>query len=246
MSVIDTKIERSNKKIDTLKKKLERVNIALNGGKNPYYYEERDLRIVTKELLEEQTKLDSYIAKKAEDERMSNIEAIETFLEQWKQKVIEAYKTEYRNLIIYEEDRIEKRKVFKDWVYQQYMNSNITREDIKNKEQEWDSLVEEDKKVMRTYSQLTIKLLGYGLDWKNKLEEWIEQDKVSKRRLLIARVYEVAGEILDAKGLHIGANGEINGFVVGTKGKASVETISAGGYNIQCYHYRVLVKELLK
>ena len=39
-------------------------------------------------------------------------------------------------------------------------------------------------------------------------------------------------------------NGEINGIAEGEKGRAKVETIGAGGYNIQCYHFRVLVNKI--
>jgi len=43
--------------------------------------------------------------------------------------------------------------------------------------------------------------------------------------------------------LRIGMNGEINGIVRGEKGAVTVETIGVGGWNIQKFHFRVLVKE---
>lgn len=77
------------------------------------------------------------------------------------------------------------------------------------------------------------------------LKKEIEREKVRKYKDLVARISNCVGEIKDVKNLSIGdQNGEINGFVIGSKGKAEVETISAGGYNIQCFHYRVLVKKI--
>ena len=49
------------------------------------------------------------------------------------------------------------------------------------------------------------------------------------------------GEITAISGLSIGRNGDLNGFVVGTKGKAEVNTIAAEG-PIQRFHYRTLFK----
>ena len=64
---------------------------------------------------------------------------------------------------------------------------------------------------------------------------------------LINRTIEITGKITDAKYLRIDSDNNgysiINGTVVGEKGKASVTSIGAGGYNIQRYHIRVLVKE---
>ena len=77
------------------------------------------------------------------------------------------------------------------------------------------------------------------------LNKYLKEEKTRKYQDLVTRVTEKVGDILDASGLRIGRqNGEINGIVTGSKGQAKVETISAGGYNIQCFHYRVLVHKL--
>ena len=60
---------------------------------------------------------------------------------------------------------------------------------------------------------------------------------------LIAQIEHITGEITDAADLDIGEKGELNGYVIGKKGKASVKTIGAGGYNIQRFHFRTLVHE---
>ena len=65
---------------------------------------------------------------------------------------------------------------------------------------------------------------------------------------LLNRTVEIAGKITDCQGLRIDQDNAgysiINGLVIGEKGKARVESIGAGGYNIQRYHIRVLVKEV--
>lgn len=60
---------------------------------------------------------------------------------------------------------------------------------------------------------------------------------------LYNRVYNITGPIVDCSDIHWGGKA-LNGIVVGENGSAEVETIDAGGYNIQRYHLRVLVKPL--
>jgi len=65
---------------------------------------------------------------------------------------------------------------------------------------------------------------------------------------LINRTIEITGQITDCSYLYLDQDNSgytiINGLVIGKNGKARVESIGAGGYNIQRYHIRVLVKEV--
>ena len=76
------------------------------------------------------------------------------------------------------------------------------------------------------------------------LEKEMEAEKKAKMLDLVSRIQKVVGTITDAAHLCIGDNGEINGYIEGTEGRATVTTIGAGGYNIQRFHFRTLVHEL--
>lgn len=57
---------------------------------------------------------------------------------------------------------------------------------------------------------------------------------------LIARVTKKIGTITDYSDVRIDGP-SINGRIIGERGSTYVETILAGGYNIQCLHYRVIL-----
>ncbi|HCM90611.1 MULTISPECIES: hypothetical protein [Vagococcus] len=69
-------------------------------------------------------------------------------------------------------------------------------------------------------------------------ETVVRNQKIS----IVVKSYERVGEIKDIKFGRLGSDGTFNGTVIGEKGTANIETILAGGYNIQRLHYRVLVK----
>jgi len=80
---------------------------------------------------------------------------------------------------------------------------------------------------------------------KNKevvLDKFLTKQVDIKRKQFVSKVKNIVGEITDASGLRIGVDGNINGNVIGTDNTCSVQSIYAGGYNIQCLHYRVLVR----
>ena len=85
---------------------------------------------------------------------------------------------------------------------------------------------------------------SYEIDEK-KLSKALAQEKQAKYEDLCNRISSVVGEIIDCSNLSIGnQHGELNGIVKGTKGSAKVDTIGAGGYSIQVFHYRVLVHKI--
>lgn len=88
-------------------------------------------------------------------------------------------------------------------------------------------------------------LFAFKYRWDVKaLNELLDKELIAKRDNLIARTEAKIGKILDASNLEIGYTGELEGIIVGENGKARIETIGAGGYNIQCYHYRMLIHVL--
>lgn len=61
---------------------------------------------------------------------------------------------------------------------------------------------------------------------------------------IIDRCNDKAGGIHEVEWTYIGPDGRINGIISGPKGRFSIKSIFAGGYNIQCLHARALVHKL--
>lgn len=108
----------------------------------------------------------------------------------------------------------------------------------------------DDKSVKRRLApranQYTADLVRLSSDEarKNWLEPHLEKERVAKLEDLFFRIYGVTGSIVDGSHLDISAKGNLDGVIVGEKATVKVDTISAGGYNIQCFHYRTLVKPM--
>ena len=84
-----------------------------------------------------------------------------------------------------------------------------------------------------------------------KTDEQIHNSNVQDAKILIIdlyyRVKDITGEVTDWRGIkmEVGTQGfpVLNGFVIGKEGRAYVDSILAGGWNIQRLHVRVLVHE---
>lgn len=73
---------------------------------------------------------------------------------------------------------------------------------------------------------------------KSDVERW----KLAESSLMVERLKTEFGKIISTN-LYLGADGNVNGIIQGSKRTARIETIFAGGYNIQCLHTRLLVRE---
>lgn len=84
---------------------------------------------------------------------------------------------------------------------------------------------------------------GRTTGFEDMIRHLVKQESERKKKNLLIQIQKRIGDIVHAS-LRIGGNNELNGIIEGKEGKVSVETISAGGYNIQCMHFRVLIKDL--
>ena len=173
------------------------------------------------------------------------IPVIEKFLDDWVNKA-RIYYNENRNSYV---DFINRTK---DAIAKLYKDNNIEIHKIirsREEERKIETILKEAELDYKTinlhvsmlFSKFVVANSGKS-DWEDILEKELMNERKYKRDMFYARVMDLAGNIIDASDLRIGKNGEINGIVIGDKNKVKVETISAGGYNIQCYHFRVLVK----
>lgn len=89
-------------------------------------------------------------------------------------------------------------------------------------------------------------------EYRNMTDEKIHETNMNDAKLYVIQLYyrikDVTGEVTNWEGITmtVGAWGcpTLNGYVEGKEGRALVESIGAGGYNIQRFHIRTLVKEI--
>jgi ferritin-like protein len=167
---------------------------------------------------------------------------IDTFLENWKQSAKQHYVAtvnQYKELTKSRRDLMEKYGLYTTRPNQELPQDYV---DAKNSVKAFFDI--------RSKSEVAIiEKCIYADNEGNKtetldsfLEKLLDKEVQNKKAVLIQKIKAKAGEIIDADKLYIGADGSINGYVLGEIKEVQVETIYAGGYNVQCLHYRVLVK----
>lgn len=244
IETLEKRIAGKQKAIDQLNKKIARIEAAKasNWEKNPYYYNEHDLRIAQKELTSAQQSLSQYEDQLNEAFAKANsrdIKAINSFLDSWESSYVEWMK----------EQKIAYDEALKDYHVQNKeltdrINNRIalklSLEEISKLRASVRSLRETFK---RDWSHVT-QFSRYGIDWHESMKKAIHEERLRKYDDLVDRVVKITGEITDAEGLYIDQKLNLNGIIIGKNGKAEVHTIGAGGYNIMRFHYRTLIHEL--
>lgn len=210
------------------------------GYESDYYNAKTDLR-------DAQRTYSNYLTKIKEIKQFESEEKIEViwnFLTEWETKAYEWY-IQNANLYIelhdkYDEAWEESKEEYKYVAtYKSWEGNVITRikyNEIRFKENYYFNIQSLTRQITNVYCK-TIDT--------EKLAKTIKDEKERKYKDLVNRVAEVVGSIQDASNLSIGnQSGELNGIIKGSNGTCKIETISAGGYNIQCFHYKVLVNKL--
>ena len=117
----------------------------------------------------------------------------------------------------------------------------------------WDKHdVEWQEHLRKCYKEMTTREFfdafhrsGYEFMYKTPVQIHSDnvQDAENAILNLLYRVRNIVGEVTNWGRLEL-SGGVLNGYVEGKEGRCVVETIGAGGYNIQRYHLRVLVKPI--
>ena len=241
IEALEKRIEGKNRAIDKLTKKMERILKAKESDykeNNPYYYDESDFRRTERELKIERTALADYkdqLAKEIEKAGSRNVKVLVDFLENWKTRTIAWFLEEREKFETAFKEYGKKEQEYYDRIYQLKYNSEERKTLSKERKEHSD-------KFWSSWSHVT-QFDHSTLSWAENMRKQIEIEKNRKYDDIIERTNKFTGKITDASNLKIDAKQNINGYIIGERGKAKVETIGAGGYNIQCYHFRTLIHE---
>lgn len=269
IAFIQKRIAGKEKELDKLTKKLERIRKAEAGNweeNNPYGYYEYDLKRTLRDIEKAQKDLDGYKAQLAAEEEKAqsrNVPAILEFLENWKQRVHDFYDpglkaaTEERKAVNELGQKLQGlRYGTPEYKAAHDAYENAHKAYYAKLHGYYRDLTPEEKKLPKYRYKYQIKIKDGEWEYLTtyleatyeesiaKLQQDLDKEANRKYDFIIERTTAITGKITDASCLQIGAKHDLNGYIVGEKGTAKVQTIGAGGYNIQCYHFRTLINEL--
>ena len=233
MTVKELQERINNKKVDIEKriKITEKLNNKLANLTNKIDIEicKRDIKDSLRKLetLKEQlVKLEQSFekAKAIEESKPNRIQVIVDFLNQWKEKAMKFYLEEYKN----------------------YMADIHTLGNMPRRtKEEYEEYRRFNSEIYDRYSNLVMDLYGRGDKGREEyLNKVLDREVENKYNSFIRRINKIDSNVVNVDNLYIGKNGELNGYITCKTCNIKVQTIYAGGYHIQCLHYRVLVNKV--
>ena len=265
---IQKRLNSKKVELEKLEKRLSRILKAEESNyekNNPYYYSDYDKKLCLKDIKNCKNSIVEYekdLQVEIEKSNSRDVKIIIDFLNNWKDSIYNYYKKDLESYYLekqamlnafqeydknrYSENREESRHYYEEMRESLYCKLNGYKErkpftniwgkkdykDVKIRGGEWEYLKPYIERSNSLDEALTL------------LNKELEQEKNRKYDFIIERVNKIVGQITDAQGLRISGDGELNGIIVGTRGKASVETIGCAGYNIQIYHFRCYIREV--
>lgn len=227
---------------------------------------EDDINRGKKEIAAKEISLEKYQAELQniiEKENSRNVTVILDFLDKWKVdckgfylKAIEPYYLEKEKVRDLSKRASESwQKPNHDVIEKEYQEAMLS---LRNKIRGYFRPITEEEKKSGQYrwqSEIKIKegeweYAKMYLSHKNKeealaaLQKDLNHEANRKYDDIIERTNSIVGEITDCSQLRINAKGNLDGIIIGTRGQACVQTVGAGGYNIQCFHFRTLITEM--
>ena len=267
---LENRLNGQKNQLTKLKGKLTRIQKAQATGwtVNPYYYSERDLVSTLRDIDSTKANIASYESKLAEAKEKSasrNVEVILNFLNDWKTRVYNYYKDGldryFADLVNYRNNIEKLNEIPINSSYQEYKEiqdkKNALHAEMRSKCYGVYEPISKDSPEYRRFYNEKRKIAAGEYEWLKEFFQYRTEDEAlsslaaqlnkeadAKYDDIIERTNKIVGQITDASYLAIGAKGDLNGIIIGTKGTASVNTIGAGGYNIQCYHFRTLIRSI--
>ena len=245
----ENQVEKAKTTIERHKKTIEKNEAALENetDENKRYwigvnikYTKDSINSKVKKIEELTSKLQNLYAERERLDVKRDNPVLVQFLNAWKARVEEFYHEQYRTLIVNDTEEL----------YKEYSkNRNEIKRKYYNHDISYSVCKQELKMNSNKFYGKYIDALKYCENWRKpvfdeeKFQSNLKRDWNAKYDMIISRVTAIVGTIKEAD-LYIGKNGELNGIVKGESKRCKVETIGAGGYNIQCYHFRVLIREL--
>ena len=277
---LQDRIQKTNIKIEKIEKRIKKWQDAqtreaflkadgwlLNMGRDEEYLWNEYLKDCNKELdyaiqdlhdaqvtLEKYQNLLNLEISKEDEFNTNRIQVIWDFLLNYKEQVAQYIRNNIKVLNEYYEVNSKMCDWHNNNSYKVY-NGEMTREEYNRVYNELRQRERELEENIHPYTKLVSKYNGYKQPHtvdEDKLEEILLKDCKARYFQLVNEVTKYTGIITDATGLNMRC-GELGGIIIGEKGKAKVQTFSAGGHSThiivnekhgQCFHYRHKVTKI--